>query len=160
MPGSSKGTRVDLTLRRMHPLDAEKGFAWARSRFAGRGGGADEECPLGRDWPILERILLADGPEEVGDLAVTMGDLLGDDDMGTACLYLPPDEVVITARFLSSLDIERLVAGQADTIAGTFRNGDVPEGYAAFLVDLLRGIRALYTAAERAGEGVAKLLEG
>ncbi|MEU4091749.1 hypothetical protein [Streptomyces sp. NPDC026673] len=153
---------MDLTLRRMRPLDAEKGFAWALSRFSGPGGGADadEECPLGRDWQILERILLADDPEEVGDLAITMGDLLGDDDMGTACFYLPPEEVAIAARFLSSLDIGRAVAGHADTIAGTFRNGDVPEGYAASLVDLLLKIRALYTAAERAGEGVAKLLQG
>jgi hypothetical protein len=63
-------------------------------------------------------------------------------------------------RFLSSVDFERAVADQANAIAGTFRNHDVPQGYLEVLVSRLEEIRDLYAAAEQAGEGVAKLVRG
>ncbi|MFD7479488.1 DUF1877 family protein [Streptomyces sp. NPDC059837] len=151
---------MDMTLRRMPSADAERGFGWVVSRFSGAGDDAKVECSPGRDWETLEGILLAEGPAEVSELPITTGDLLGDDDLGTACFYLPPDEVPIAVRFLSSVDFERAVADQANAIADTFRNRDVPQGYLEVLVSRLEEIRDLYAAAEQAGEGVAKLVRG
>jgi hypothetical protein len=150
---------MDMTLRRIRPDDAEKGFRHVVSGFSGERSGVETECYLGREWETLERILLLQGPEEISELPVTMGDLLGDDDRGTACFYLPPDEVGVAARFLASVDIERAVAGQADDIAHTFRGGAVPDGYLEMLGRYLQRIRELYSAAEQAGEGVAKLVQ-
>ncbi|MEU9347023.1 hypothetical protein AB0D74_38065 [Streptomyces sp. NPDC048278] len=118
------------------------------------------ECFLGREWEVLERILLAQGPGEISELPITMGDFLGDDDLGTACFYLPPDEVAVAARFLVAIDTERSVAEHADEIVGTFRHGDVPDGYPEILGRYLEKVRDLYTAADQAGEGVAKLVRG
>ncbi|MET7573202.1 hypothetical protein ABZT04_32620 [Streptomyces sp. NPDC005492] len=120
----------------------------------------ESECFLGREWEVLEQILLTQGPEEVSELPITMGDLLGDDDLGTACFYLPPDEVAVAARFLVSIDVERSVADHADEIASTFRHGDIPAGYLEILGRYLEKVRDLYTAADQAGEGVAKLVQG
>ncbi|MEV6761511.1 hypothetical protein AB0N16_12840 [Streptomyces sp. NPDC051105] len=120
----------------------------------------EDECFLGREWEVLEQILLAQGPEEISELPLTMGDLLGDDGLGTTCFYLPPDEVAVAARFLVSIDAERSVADHADEIARTFRHGDIPVGYLEVLGRHLEKVRDLYTAADQAGEGVAKLLQG
>lgn len=144
-----------MKLRRIAPDDPEKGFRHVVSRFSDERDGVD----LGREWEVLEQILLAQGPEEIAELPITMGDLLGDDGLGTACFYLPPHEVAISARFLASVDLEQAVADRADGIAATFRDGTVPRGYPESLVRHLRRIRDLYVAAERAGEGVAKLAE-
>ncbi|MFG2952119.1 hypothetical protein ACGF5O_00125 [Streptomyces sp. NPDC048291] len=151
---------MDMTLRRISAADADKGFRHVVSGFSGERGGVESECFLGREWEVLERILLAQGPEEVGELPITMGDLLGDDDLGTACFYLPPDEVAVAARFLVAIDTERSVAEHADGISGTFRHGDVPDGYPEILGRYLEKVRDLYTAADRAGEGVANLVRG
>ncbi|MEU9152321.1 DUF1877 family protein [Streptomyces sp. NPDC048417] len=120
----------------------------------------EDECFLGREWEVLEQILLAQGPEEISSLAITMGDLLGDDDLGTACFHLPPDEVAVAARFLAAIDAERSVADHADEIARTFRHGGIPAGYLENLARYLEQVRDLYTAADQAGEGVAKLVQG
>jgi hypothetical protein len=150
---------MDMTLRRISPDDAEVGFRHVVSRFSGARSGVDRECCLGREWEVLEQILLAQGPEEIAELPITMGDLLGDDGLGTACFYLPPDEVAISARFLASVDLGQAVADQAAEIATTFRSGTVPQGYPENLVRHLQRIRDLYVAAEQAGEGVAKLVQ-
>ncbi|MEW2304442.1 hypothetical protein AB0958_31545 [Streptomyces sp. NPDC006655] len=151
---------MDMTLRRLSAADADKGFRHVVTGFSGERSGVESECFLGREWEVLEQILLSQGPEEVSELPITMGDLLGDDDLGTACFYLPPDEVSVAARFLVSIDVERSVAGQADEIARTFRNGDIPDGYLEILGRYLKKVRDLYTAADQAGEGVAKLVQG
>ncbi|MFD3581708.1 hypothetical protein [Streptomyces sp. NPDC058683] len=149
-----------MTLRRISAADADKGFRHVVSGFSDERGGVEGECFLGREWEVLERILLAQGPEEIGELPITMGDLLGDDDLGTACFYLPPDEVAVAARFLVAVDAERSVAAHADEIARTFRHGGVPAGYLENLGRYLEKVRDLYTAADQAGEGVAKLVQG
>ncbi|MFD4600877.1 hypothetical protein ACFWPQ_22985 [Streptomyces sp. NPDC058464] len=141
-------------------MDAESGFRHVVSGFSGERSGVESECFLGREWEVLEQVLLAQGPEEISGLPLTMGDLLGDDDLGTACFYLPPDEVAVAARFLAAVDAERSVADHADEIARTFRHGDVPAGYPEILARFLEKIRDLYSAADQAGEGVAKLVQG
>jgi hypothetical protein len=151
---------MDMTLRRMSAADADKGFLHVVSGFSGERGGVDSECFLGREWEVLEQILLAQGPEEISELPITMGDLLGNDGLGTACFYLPPDEVTVAARFLVSIDAERSVADHADANARSVRPGDIPAGYLEILGRYLEKVRDLYTAADRAGEGVAKLVEG
>jgi hypothetical protein len=151
---------MDMTLRRVSAADADKGFRHVVSGFSGERSGVESECFLGREWEVLEQILLAQGPEEISELPITMGDLLGDDDLGTACFYLPPDEVTVAARFLVAIDVERSVAEHADEIAGTFRHGDTPDGYLEILGRYLKNVRDLYAAADQAGEGVAKLVQG
>lgn len=151
---------MDMTLRRISAADADKGFRHVVSGFSGERGGVEDECFLGREWEVLEQILLAQGPEEISSLAITMGDLLGDDDLGTACFHLPPDEVAVAARFLAAIDAERSVADHADEIARTFRHGGIPAGYLENLARYLEQVRDLYTAADQAGEGVAKLVQG
>ncbi|MER5523402.1 hypothetical protein ABT075_02155 [Streptomyces sp. NPDC002677] len=144
----------------MSAADADKGFRHVVSGFSGERGGAEGECFLGREWEVLEQILLAQGSEEISELPITMGDLLGNDGLGTACFYLPPDEAAVAARFLVSIDAERSVADHADEIARAFRHGDVPAGYPEILGRYLEKVRDLYTAAAQAGEGVAKLVQG
>lgn len=150
---------MEMTLRRISAGEAEKGFRHVVSGFSGDRSGVDGECYLGREWQTLEQILLSQGPERISELPVTMGDLLGDDDLGTACFFLPPDEVSIAARFLSSVDLGRAVVDQADCVADTLSDGGSPDGHLEILGRYLHKIRDLYAAAERAGEGVAKLLE-
>ncbi|MFK0105273.1 hypothetical protein [Streptomyces sp. NPDC091217] len=130
------------------------------SGFSGERSGVESECFLGREWEVLEQILLTQGPEEISELPISMGDLLGDDDLGTACFYLPPDEVAVAARFLVAVDAERSVADHADEIARTFRQGDIPDGYLEILGRYLEDVRDLYVAADQASEGVAKLVQG
>ncbi|WP_405729355.1 hypothetical protein OG607_28280 [Streptomyces sp. NBC_01537] len=108
---------MDMTLRRISAADADTGFRHVVSGFSGERSGVESECFLGREWEFLEQILLTQGPEEISELPITMGDLLGDDDLGTACFYLPPDEVAVAARFLVAVDAERSVADHADEIA-------------------------------------------
>ncbi|MET7782776.1 hypothetical protein ABZU94_07500 [Streptomyces mirabilis] len=151
---------MDMTLRRISAADADKGFRHVVSGFSGERSGVETECFLGREWEVLEQILLAQGPEEISELPITMGDLIGDDDLGTACFYLPPDEVAVAARFLVAIDTERSVADHADEIARTFHHGDVPAGYLEILGRYLEKVRDLYTAADQAGEGIAKLVQG
>ena len=151
---------MDMTLRRISAADADKGFRHVVSGFSGERSGVETECFLGREWEFLEQILLAQGPVEISELPITMGDLLGDDDLGTACFYLPPDEVAVAARFLVAIDAERSVADHADEIARTFGHGDVPVGYLEILRRYLEKVRDLYTAADQAGEGIAKLVQG
>ena len=151
---------MDMTLRRISAADADKGFRHVVSGFSGERSGVESECFLGREWEVLEQILLAQGPEEISELPITMGDLLGDDDLGTACFYLPPDEVAVAARFLVGVDAERSVAEHADEIARTFRHGDIPDGYLEILGRYLKNVRDFYIAADQAGEGVAKLVQG
>ncbi|MFF1305781.1 hypothetical protein [Streptomyces sp. NPDC058307] len=149
-----------MTLRRISAADADKGFRHVVAGFSGERSGVESECFLGREWEVLEQILLAQGPEEISELPITMGDLLGDDDLGTACFYLPPDEVTVAARFLVAIDVERSVADHTDEIARTFRHGDIPAGYLEILGRYLEKVRDLYTAADQAGEGIAKLVQG
>ncbi|MFF4315841.1 hypothetical protein [Streptomyces sp. NPDC001507] len=151
---------MDMTLRRISAADADKGFRHVVSGFSGERSGVEGECFLGRESEVLEQILLAQGPEEISELPITMGDLLGDDDLGTACFYLPPDEVAVAAGFLVTIDVDRSVAEHADEIAGTFRHGDIPDGHLEILGRYLKNVCDLYTAADQAGEGVAKLVQG
>ncbi|MFF6808260.1 hypothetical protein [Streptomyces sp. NPDC012616] len=151
---------MDMTLRRISATDADKGFRHVVSGFSGERSGVEKECFLGREWEVLEQILLTQGPQEISELPITMGDLLGDDDLGTACFYLPPEEVAVAARFLVAIDAERSVADHTDEIARTFRHGDIPAGYLEILGRYLEKVRDLYTSADQAGEGVAKLVQG
>jgi hypothetical protein len=68
--------------------------------------------------------------------------------------------VAVAGRFLVAIDAERSVADHADEIARTFRHGDVPAGYLEILGRYLEKVRDLYTAADQAGEGIAKLVQG
>jgi hypothetical protein len=116
-------------------------------------------CDLGEDGDVVERLLLRVNAGDIAELAVSGGTVLGDDEVGTVCMFLSEVEVDMVARFLASTSVEEVMQAAPDVLSGIIR-GEIPEGYMADLRQCIQELWTVYALAARKGLCVAQVYEG
>lgn len=152
---------MNVALLSLSPAETDAGFDHVVARFHALESGDESPhgfCDLGKEAAVVEELLLRAGAGELASLAAFGGAVLGDDGVGTACTLLSVDEVTRVHAFLTAVGTG-LTAHLADVLSATVR-GEVPDGYADDLTELVGELHGLFESAARDGFCVVHLYEG
>ncbi|MFE7762698.1 hypothetical protein [Streptomyces sp. NPDC057438] len=151
---------MNISLFPVSAMDVSSGFERVINRFRLMGSDpAVDLCDLGDDGDVIEQLLLHANAREIGEMAVSGGTVLGDDEVGTVCMFLSIVEVESVARFFSSVSVEEVMRGAPDVLSGIIRGG-IPGGYLDGLRQSLDDLWNVYDTAASKGLCVAQVYEG
>ncbi|MDX3614170.1 MULTISPECIES: hypothetical protein [Streptomyces] len=151
---------MNISLFPVSAMDVSSGFERVINHFhLMESDPAVDLCDLGEDGDIIEQLLLRAKAGEIAELAVSGGTVLGDDEVGTVCMFLSGVEVELVAQFFSSVSSEEVMRGAPDVLSSVIR-GAIPEGYMDGLRKSLADLWHVYDIAARQGLCVAQVYEG
>src|SRR3954447_18855246 len=94
-------------------------------------------CDLGEEGDVLRQLLERANVGDMAELMISGGTLLGDDDVGTVCLSLTPNEVTQVDSTLSGIDVDDVMRAAPAVLSPMIRGG-IPDGYVEGLRDSLQ----------------------
>jgi hypothetical protein len=153
---------LNLSLFPLSAVEIDFGFEGVVARFRAlesEDESAGQFCDLGEEGEAVENLLLGAGAGDLAGLAVSGGDVLGDDRAGTLCTHLSVEDVRRVSAFLAGVSVESVMARAPEFLSGVIR-GMVPQGYLEDLAEYVIELRDIFRRADREGLCMVHIYEG